>query len=148
MIAWSIAMMFNLSLSLPILTGFLRECPDNAARAMEEQSFREFITGLSDREARKLSGACGAKRRSSARSANARATPGWQASHSIFPNFAERMANKYVSLIWEGNDELFRKLLDVDGRETSQKVRADHFAGTKSVVATGKTPCFFHFCVL
>ena len=25
---------------------------------MEEQSFREFISGLSDREARKLSGAC------------------------------------------------------------------------------------------
>ena len=51
-------MVFNLSLSLPILTGFLRECPGNAARAMEEQSFREFITGLSDREARKLSGGC------------------------------------------------------------------------------------------
>ena len=39
-----------------------------------------FISGLSDREARKLSRARGAKRRSSARNANARATPGWTAS--------------------------------------------------------------------
>ena len=41
---------------------------------------RMFISGLSDREARKLSGARRAKRQTSARSANARATPGWPAS--------------------------------------------------------------------
>ena len=35
--------------------------------------------GWSDREARRLSGARGAKRQTSARSANARATPGWPA---------------------------------------------------------------------
>ena len=38
------------------------------------------LRGLSDREARALSGARGAKRQTSARSANARATPGWPAS--------------------------------------------------------------------
>ena len=38
-----------------------------------------FISGLNDREARKLSRASGAKRPSSARSAKARATPGWTA---------------------------------------------------------------------
>ena len=39
-----------------------------------------FTSGWSDREARKVSGASGAKRQTSARSANARATPGWPAS--------------------------------------------------------------------
>ena len=43
-----------------------------------------FISGLSDREARKLSRASGAKRSSSARSAKARATPGWTASWLYF----------------------------------------------------------------
>ena len=42
-----------------------------------------FTSGWSDREARKLSGARGAKRQISARSANARATPGWPAGISI-----------------------------------------------------------------
>ena len=38
------------------------------------------LRGLSDQEARTLSGARGAKRQTSARSAHARATPGWPAS--------------------------------------------------------------------
>ena len=38
-----------------------------------------FTSELIDREARKLSAAGGAKRPTSARSANARATPGWPA---------------------------------------------------------------------
>ena len=39
-----------------------------------------FTFGWSDREVRKLSGARGAKRQTSAGSVNARATPGWPAS--------------------------------------------------------------------
>ena len=39
----------------------------------------QFISGLSDREARKL-------KESSARSANARATPGWPAGNEIYSN--------------------------------------------------------------
>ena len=86
--------MFNLSLSLPISTGFFqsqhkckeeqsirtsranRKCPGNAARAMhmEQQSFREFISGLSDREARKLSGAC--RRREAPKFSAERECPG------------------------------------------------------------------------
>ena len=80
MIARAIAMMlYDRSLSLPISTGFFKantsakksnvlprhvhvqvaRSPGNAARAMEEQSFQEFISGLSsDREAKTLSGAC------------------------------------------------------------------------------------------
>ena len=41
---------------------------------MEEQSFREFISGLSDREARKLSGAC--QRREARKSSAERECPG------------------------------------------------------------------------
>ena len=136
LIPWSIAMMFNLSLSLPISTGVFskltqvqrrakychlsnprhrtrtsgakRECPGNAAGALEEQSFRDFISGLNKGAVKKVffvavgaiffttpswviakreswaEPARGAKRRSSARSANARATPGWQASYIIY----------------------------------------------------------------
>ena len=42
-----------------------------------------FISGLSDRKARKVSGAKGAKRQTSARSANVRATPGWPAGNQM-----------------------------------------------------------------
>ena len=42
-----------------------------------------FTSGLSEREARKLSGARREKRQTSARSANARATPGWPASGEV-----------------------------------------------------------------
>ena len=42
-----------------------------------------FTSGLIDRDASLVSGAGGAKRQTSARSANAWATPGWPASREV-----------------------------------------------------------------
>ena len=49
-----------------------------------ESCIRQVQRSKSNREARKLSGAWGAKRQTSARSANAWATPGWSAGMLYF----------------------------------------------------------------